>query len=154
MIREDIYLNVLREKPSAECVINAIHNAGGIAILAHPYLIDPVVRIDKQEVGRWDYIHLLIDIGLDGIESRYTYNKTTCKDNRKLPEIWAEVEKKAAGRLIICVGSDYHADRKKRVQNPRELGECGLTMEEFLSVPFFSKLYIKAMDENRQSRLG
>ena len=38
-------------------------------------------------------------------------------------------------------GSDYHADYKKGQDNPRDLGECGLTMEEFLSVPVFARLY-------------
>jgi len=153
LIREDPYLNVQREKPSAQRVIHAIHNAGGIAILAHPYLIDAIVKINGRDIERWDYIESLIGNGLDGIESRYTYHKTTCKDKRPSAEIWDEIEKKAAGRLIISAGSDYHADGKKGVTKPRELGECGLTMDEFMSVPFFSKLYGKAMDENRKSRL-
>jgi predicted metal-dependent phosphoesterase TrpH len=152
LIRGDDYLNVEREKPSAERIIRAVHNAGGITILAHPYLIDPVVCIDGQKVERWDYIESLISIGLDGIEIRYTYSKTTCQDKRPSAEIWAEVKKKAAGRLILSGGSDYHGDGKKNVKNPRALGECGLTMEEFLSVPPFAGLYEKAMGETENSK--
>lgn len=154
LVRDDAYLNVERKKPSAQQVIDTIHQAGGIAILAHPYLIDPIIKINGQNVQRWDYIETLIEKGLDGIEARYTYGKTTCKDKRPAAEIWAEVEKKAAGRLILSAGSDYHADSKKKLHNPRNLGECGLTMEEFLSVPFFKHLYEKAMDKSRTSRLG
>ena len=33
---------------------------------------------------------------------------------------------------IISGGSDYHADHKKGSKTPRELGECGLTMDEFM----------------------
>jgi fructose-bisphosphate aldolase class II len=154
LVRNDQYLNVQRQKPAAEHVIGAIHRAGGIAILAHPYLIDAAIKTEGREIGRWDYIESLIKMGLDGIEARYPYGKTTCRDKRPSAEIWFEVEKKAARRLIISAGSDYHADGKKKVLNPRGLGECGLTMEEFMSVPRFSDLYEKAMDEHRQSRLG
>ena len=34
--------------------------------------------------------------------------------------------------LIISGGSDYHADGKKGVLNPREIGDSGITMEEFM----------------------
>lgn len=153
MVRDDPYLNVTRKKPSAQRVIKAIHNAGGIAILAHPYLIDQEVTIDGLKMSRWEYIEGLIEIGLDGIETRYTYGKTTCKDKRPSAEIWEEVEERVRGRLIISAGSDYHSDIKKNIKNPRMLGECGLTMKEFLSVPRFKELYENAMDENRQSRL-
>jgi hypothetical protein len=37
--------------------------------------------------------------------------------------------------VFASAGSDYHNDAKKGVKNPRELGECGLTMEEFLAIP-------------------
>jgi predicted metal-dependent phosphoesterase TrpH len=153
LIRDDPYLNVPRKKPSAERVIKTIHIANGIAILAHPYLIDPVVKINGREIERWEYIESLIESGLDGIEVRYTYNKTTCKDKRPTAEIWDEIHKKTEGRLITSGGSDYHADGKKKAQYPRELGECGLTMDEFCSIPAFLQLYEKTLDENRESRL-
>lgn len=154
LVRNDPYLSVPREKPSSRRVIEAIHRAGGIAILAHPYLIDAAIIIDGREYSRWDYVESLIEMGLDGIETRYPYGKTTCRDKRSSAEIWAEVEKQARNRIIISAGSDYHADGKKGTLNPRGLGECGLTMEEFLSVPKFYELYERAMDQHRESRLG
>lgn len=154
LVRNDPYLNVTRDKPSAKCVIEAIHRAGGIAILAHPYLIDASITVNGLKWSRWDYIESLIGMGLDGIETRYPYGKTTCRDDRPSAEIWVEVEQRANKRLIYSAGSDYHADGKKGTQHPRGLGECGLTMEEFMSVPKFSELYERAMDESRVSRLG
>ncbi len=146
LVRDDAYLNVHREKPSAKYIIDVIHRTGGIAILAHPYLIDPAVVVGGRQMERWDFIETLIDSGLDGIETRYPYGKTTYKDKRPSEEIWAEVAQRAAGRLILSGGSDYHADWKKKNQNPRELGECGMTISEFMAVPYFAKLYHQAMD--------
>lgn len=145
LVRDDPFLRVPRQKPPAQAIIKAIHTAGGIAILAHPYLIDSEVEYHDEKMPRWAFIERLIAGGLDGIETRYTYNKTTCKDNRSPCQIWQEVIENADGRLLLSAGSDYHADGKKHVENPRELGECGLTMEEFLSVPFFNEMHYSIM---------
>lgn len=32
---------------------------------------------------------------------------------------------------ILSGGSDYHADAKKGAKKVRQIGECGLTMEDF-----------------------
>ena len=140
MVRDDPYLNVKREKPAALSIINSIHRAGGIAILAHPYLIDEEVKSGGQAIPRWQFIDSLIQGGLDGIELRYTYHKTTCKDRRPLPDIYEEIYRNVGGRLFFSGGSDYHAEHKKGIQDPRQLGECGLTWEEFRSVPVFRAL--------------
>jgi len=146
LVRDDPYLNVEREKPGALHIIELIHQAGGIAILAHPYLIDEAVEWSGEAMDRWAFIERMIAGGLDGIETRYTYNKTTCKDRRPPREIWREVQERVAGRLILSAGSDYHADAKKGTRDPRELGECGLTLDEYLSVPVFSRLYDQNME--------
>ncbi len=141
LVREDPYLSVEREKPSGAHIIEAIHKAGGIAILAHPVLIDEIVFKDGKEMTRWEYIDTLVEAGLDGIEGRYTYDKTSCKDKRPREEIWQDVLGHYSGRLLISAGSDYHADVKKGTKNQRELGECGLTIEEFMAIPKLKKLY-------------
>ncbi|MGI6192152.1 MAG: PHP domain-containing protein [Christensenellales bacterium] len=143
LVREDPYLSVEREKPSGIHIIDAIHRAGGIAILAHPMLIDEVVEKDGRKMTRWEYIDTLVEAGLDGIEGRYTYDKTSCKDKRKREEIWQDVLDRYTGRLFISAGSDYHADAKKGTANQRELGECGLTLAEFMSVPKLKELFDK-----------
>lgn len=48
-------------------VIDAIHNAGGIAIIAHP-CCNSVFNLDN-------YTKHLIDLGLDGIETYYPYKR-------------------------------------------------------------------------------
>ena len=47
-------------------------------------------------------------------------------------EIKREVTETYAKRgLIISGGSDYHADGKKGIENPRDIGDCGITPEDF-----------------------
>lgn len=140
LVRDSPALNVKRRKPEAASVIRLIHDAGGIAVLAHPCLIDETVTLRGRTLSRWDYVETLIGAGLDSIEVRYTYNKTSCKDKRAPELIWQEVRERMEGRLFLSGGSDYHADYKKGVASPRELGECGLTMEEFMEIPALRRL--------------
>ena len=143
LVRDTPYFSVKREKPDSIKILNMVHEAGGICILAHPYLIDENIVFRGQQISRGEFLERLIGAGLDGIEVRYTYHKTTCKDKRPEQEIWEDVRRIAAGRVFVSGGSDYHGDWKKNVQSPRELGECGLTMEEFLSVDFFRTHYME-----------
>ena len=140
LVRNSPQFKVKRRKPSALAVIKLIHQTNGIAILAHPYLIDENVCLNGEQATRWEYIDRLIDKGLDGIECRYTYNKTTCKDKRPPEQIWEEVRRHIGSRVFLSGGSDYHADYKKSVPFPRSLGECGLTLAELESIPALKAL--------------
>lgn len=141
LVREDPYFSVKRRKPAVLDMISLVHASGGIAILAHPYLIDETIQWQAERADRWTLLNALIDAGLDGMEVRYTYDKTICKDKRPREEIWQEVRERIAGRVFASGGSDYHNDAKKGAKNPRELGECGLTLEELLSTPKLAALY-------------
>ncbi len=124
---------IKREKPDAISVIKEVHRMGGIVILAHPYLISEPVSYQGKEITREEFIEILIEAGLDGIEASYTYDKTSYGGEQTASEIKKEVEDKYRKRgLIISGGSDYHADGRKGVKNPREIGECGITEEEFM----------------------
>lgn len=124
---------IKREKPAALDVIHTIKSMGGIVIMAHPYLVSEPVSFEGQEISRKEYIHRLIQAGLDGIEASYTYDKTSYGGTMTKEEIIKEVKELYSPMgLIISGGSDYHNDGKKGVKNPREIGDCGLTMEEFL----------------------
>lgn len=126
-------VSVKREKPDAVSVIKEIHKLGGIIILAHPYLISEPVSYKGKEMSRQEFIEVLIEAGLDGIEASYTYDKTSYGGTMTKDEIKKEVIECYADRgLIISGGSDYHADGKKGVKNPREIGECGITREDFM----------------------
>lgn len=84
----------------AKLVIEAIHNAGGIAILAHPKKIE-----DKYKVDIEDFLPGLIEIGIDGIE---IYNSLHYNEDSKR---YKEISKKY--NLLISGGSDYHGPSVK-----------------------------------------
>jgi len=79
-------------------VIQTIHNAGGIAIMAHPCCCN-VFNLE-------DYIKKLINFGLDGIEIYYPYDRfrgILKFSSRLLPEKIADKYK-----LIKTGGTDEH----------------------------------------------
>ncbi|MCG2728900.1 MAG: PHP domain-containing protein [Acetobacterium sp.] len=134
LIRNNPDFSVKREKPAPGDIINIAHESGGIAILAHPYLIDETVTTNDGTMSRADYIDQLIDLGLDGIEACYTYDKTTYNGPYTKEEIIAKIKADYQDRVkIISGGSDYHADYKKTDKNVRNIGECGVTLEYFNS---------------------
>jgi len=133
LVRDNPALNVQRRKIDPGEAIALIHRCGGVAILAHPHLIDSTIEVSGRPTRtRDEYIDGLIAAGLDGIEVRYTYDKTTYKGSQTPEAIEAEVRARYARRLrILSGGSDYHADHKKGVKKVRGLGERGLTVAEF-----------------------
>lgn len=139
LVREDTQLNVRRRKIDPLDCIRLIHRCGGTAVLAHPYLIDDVVRRPgRPACSRREYIDELIAAGLDGIEMRYTYDKTTYKGVLTPEEIEAEVRQQYTNVLpILSGGSDYHAGHKKSEKKIRSLGERGLTLDEFSGIKNF-----------------
>jgi predicted amidohydrolase len=98
-------------EPDPVEVLNAVHSAGGIALLAHPFLID-----DKAAGGRERYIARLIEAGLDGIEATYPYRKTSFGGSESDEEIERYIRATYASLRILSGGSDYHADAKKGVR--------------------------------------
>ena len=141
MIRNTPEYSVKREKPDPLTIIDIVHRAGGIVILAHPYLIDERVKTKALECSRAEYIDRLIKGGLDGIEASYTYDKTTYNGSLTKEEIIEQVRRDYTDRVaIISGGSDYHADYKKSSKKVRNIGECGITPEYFHSNELLSRL--------------
>ena len=136
LVRDNPELNVPRRKIDPCEAIALIHRCGGVAILAHPYLIDEQVHVPGQPArSRAEYIDRLIDAGLDGIEVRYSYDKTTYKGSLTPEQIELEVRRDYAHRLrFLSGGSDYHADHKKGAKQVRQLGERGLSVPEFEAI--------------------
>lgn len=135
MVKSRPEFQVKRRKPDPREVIRQIHAAGGIVILAHPYLIT------LPDEKRSSYIADLIEAGLNGIEARYTYNKTSYGGPYTPEQIESFIRRDYEHVLpIISGGSDYHNDGRKGVANPRNLGEKGLTREEFDSNPMLTAL--------------
>ena len=136
LVQSNPALNVKRRKIEAVSAIELIHKCGGIAVLAHPYLIDEKIeRPGEKPCSRCEYIMRLFDAGLDGIEIRYPYDKTSYKGGMTPEQIEKEVKEKFLPRAqIVSGGSDYHADhRKKDAKKIRQLGEKGITLDEFHS---------------------
>ncbi|MBQ6271953.1 MAG: PHP domain-containing protein [Clostridiales bacterium] len=93
-----------------EKVIDAIKNAGGVSVLAHPAFGSGTQKIFGKELeSRVDH---LIAMGLQGIEAYYS---TFTKEIRD--EVLLIAEKR--GLLITC-GSDYHGNNK--TVRPGEIG--------------------------------
>lgn len=132
-VKEAKDLAIKREKPDAVKIIKEAHRTGGYVILAHPYLVTEPVTYQGNIITRSVYIERLIEAGLDGIEASYTYDKTSYFGKQTPTEIEEEVKQYYGDRLFISGGSDYHADAKKGVKNPREIGDCGISMNEFLA---------------------
>ncbi len=141
LVRDNPVYNVRREKIDPLQAIAIIKKAGGIPILAHPYLIDEMVCANGMETTRGEYIERLIQGGLMGIEAAYPYDKTSYKGTQTNEEIQREVVQNYVGRLaVISGGSDYHADAKKGVLNPRMLGDGGVDYPYFCGNPYLALL--------------
>lgn len=90
--------------------IDAIHDAGGMAVLAHPGLI-------PHWEETWETIK---DLDWDGLEVFYVEHEN--RDVRKFLEIATEKD-------IACTGgSDYHGEYEKHIDR---LGQGGLDEEQF-----------------------
>lgn len=133
MVKNTKAFKIDRAKPDAVEVIKKIHEIGGIVIMAHPYLVNEPANYKGKMISRKEFIQILIDAGLDGIEASYTYDKTSYGGSMTAEEIKKEVEETYGNTgLIISGGSDYHADGKKGVKDQREIGECGISLEDFM----------------------
>ena len=87
---------------TAEEAIEAIHGAGGFAILAHPY------RTKLDDKVLFERIKEYKDMGLDGLECYYM----NYKDN-KAENIKKSLEMAYTLGLLVSGGTDYHNDKKK-----------------------------------------
>ena len=86
----------------AEEAIEAIHEAGGLAILAHPY------RMKLEDGVLFERLKKFKAKGLDGVEAHYTnYGETTMEQIKKSLRMAAALD------LLISGGSDYHKDKPK-----------------------------------------
>lgn len=97
------YYDESKDSISLEEAINIIHNAGGIAILAHPlvYPFDNPNKLEAIEI-------ILQNYDLDGLECDYSLFS---EDERsKLKELVTKYNKYMSG------GTDYHAKSKPNIE--------------------------------------
>lgn len=86
------------DRAHAAVVIEAIHQAGGLAVLAHP---------DRYRSTAAELIGAAADLGIDGVETYYAYNNPNpwCPSPRQTREVFSLGE--SFGLLHTC-GTDTH----------------------------------------------
>lgn len=97
----DVYENVrsLNKKPSYEECISLIKNAGGYAVLAHPY------SLKQDNIELLKTIRDMITCGLDGIEVYHS--------NHSLEQMSQYMQIALDNNLVYSVGSDFHGKGTK-----------------------------------------
>lgn len=93
--------------------IEVILKAGGIPVIAHPYLINHGKPLDKSGITR------LKDVGLKGVEVYQTKHKP--KVSKKYKKIAEELN------LLITGGSDYHGANSPEILP----GDKGISQQQF-----------------------
>lgn len=89
---------VPRELPTADKAIDAIHAAGGVAVLAHP------VHLALTPVDLEHTLARFADLGLDGLETYHPDHEPG--DTKQLTALAQQFD------LLTTGGSDYHGSRK------------------------------------------
>ncbi len=87
---------ISKESISPAEAIDIIHQAGGIAVMAHPYFINNGNPFECQDIKN------LVSAGLEGIEVFHS------KHDRKTVDYYMNIAKKLD--LLITGGSDFHGD--------------------------------------------
>lgn len=125
----DAYVEKARLSPRES--IELIHQAGGVAVLAHPY---------QLKLSSYEDVDLLVgelaDLGLDGIEAVYSRHSPS--------ERAAYSEIALRHRLLITGGSDYHGSYKPDINIVTGLGD--------LEIPYELLEALKARVAGRESR--
>jgi 3',5'-nucleoside bisphosphate phosphatase len=91
---------VSRQWPRAEEAVRLIHEAGGVAVVAHPYW-----DVSEPEQVRDLVVSLVEEVGLDGIETFYPPH--TEEQTRHCLELCEELD------LIPTASSDFHGPTHK-----------------------------------------
>lgn len=99
----DLYVFV--DFPDFSDTVNKIHEAGGIAIIAHPF---------NTFYKNNENLEILLDSGVDGIEAYSNYHSSIQN------EYYAKFANE--NHLLISCGSDFHGNKKPSIR----MGEYGL----------------------------
>lgn len=98
---------VPKQRLPAPGAIDAVHAAGGVAVLAHPCFVHPMVFGDVLE-------HL-VDAGLDGIEVHYS------EHDAQHVAFFSKMADEHG--LVKTGGSDFHGDAKPHIELGRGRGD-------------------------------
>lgn len=105
--------------PEPKEVIDLIHSAGGVAVIAHPY-----VYHNEQILGE------LVELGIDGIEVWHS---------RQTEEQSATLEQYAKEHnLLVTAGTDFHGSYQS---NPQPIGTPMVTDEMVQAILSYKRVY-------------
>jgi hypothetical protein len=107
---------VMPKGTELEEAINIIHNAGGIAIVAHPWYLGK---------NMLEILERFVSFGGDGIELDYQPKESIPEKTREILENFAR-----ENNLIISGGTDFHEIK----EGGKEIGDRGISEEEFLKL--------------------
>jgi len=110
----DAYVEKLRLSPAESIAL--IHDAGGVAVLAHPYQL----KLSSQD-GLDRLVDELAVLGLDGIEAVYSRHSTAER------AAFSEVAMRHG--LLVTGGSDYHGSYKPDISIVTGLGDLEVPYE-------------------------
>jgi predicted metal-dependent phosphoesterase TrpH len=96
--------------------VELIHNAGGVAVLAHPYQLG-LPSLDEVE----EVVGELADLGLDGIEAIYS------RHNSEQRTAYSEMA--ARHGLLVTGGSDFHGSYKPDISIVKGTGDLKVPYE-------------------------
>ncbi len=116
--------------PSYRRVIDAVHRAGGIVVLAHPYTLHQFTAFPRKYSGLefQDFESLagaLLDAGLDGFEQ---YKQRSGPEEQVLKVI-ADFSRRSKRTVYLTPGSDYHGDSTGKI-GPAELKAISIPQPE------------------------
>ena len=92
--------------------IALIHEAGGVAVLAHPYQL----RLSPEALET--LVSQLVEMGLDGIEALYSRHSLADRER------YATLARRH--RLLVTGGSDYHGTYKPDISIVKGLGDLAV----------------------------
>ena len=115
-LKKDAVAYVPKMRLSPRDSIALIHQAGGVAVLAHPYQLKLSSYEDLDRL-----VGELAGLGLDGIEA--VYSRHSAAERKTYSEI--------AGRhgLLVTGGSDYHGSYKPDISIVTGLGDLDVPYE-------------------------
>ena len=102
--------------PTPEKAVSEIHNAGGIAIWAHP-----LYRASNDRSYMRKVVRELLKYGLDGVEAYYT--SFTLDQTRAVLDIAEEFS------LLLSGGSDFHGANQEGIKLGSGFGELAVPYE-------------------------
>lgn len=115
-LRKDAEAYVEKARLSPGESIALIHEAGGVAVLAHPYQLKLSSRAEEDQL-----VGELAGLGLDGIEAVYSRHSAAERAS------YSEVATRHG--LLVTGGSDYHGSYKPDISIVTGLGDLEVPYE-------------------------